>query len=97
MRCAQAAGAPGNLSRRPRQLLAWIGAGIGVLGCLLVAGVGIRFLAGTKPHEWRFDDEKPAVGDEAPAFVLYDLEGHKYQLDPGHLARPVVIEFGSWT
>lgn len=37
------------------------------------------------------------VGDEAPDFVLYDLEGKEVRLKDRERDLPVVLEFGSFT
>ena len=44
-----------------------------------------------------FTITKPLVGDVAPDFTLYTLEGEEFALSEVYANTPVVIEFGSYT
>ena len=45
----------------------------------------------------QYPQAKPAQGEAAPDFTLYDLEGKAYRLKDGVGKKPIVIEFGSYT
>jgi hypothetical protein len=42
-------------------------------------------------------DQRPALGETAPDFVLRDLDGKAFRLKDAVGKRPLVIEFGSYT
>jgi hypothetical protein len=45
----------------------------------------------------QYPQAKPAQGEPAPDFMLYDLDGKAFRLKDVVGKRPVVIEFGSYT
>lgn len=60
----------------------------------------VLLLTGCFPHHAgprlaHFEDEAPAVGDPAPEFTLYDLDGNAVELSSLIGVKPIVLRFGS--
>lgn len=86
-----------RLSPPWRTLAAWGAVGLIVLASPTLLAILIVHMLSKKPREWDFASEQPAVGTPAPSFVLRDVDGREFRLDPGPRRRPVVLEFGSYT